>query len=74
MKTVLVVTQAFGDYAKGDQISDPEKMAAVLEANETHVVRTSVLDDDEVAAELAQAGAAPVADEPPASPKAKASK
>lgn len=45
MKTVLVVTHAFANYEKGAQISDPDEMAAALETNEAHVVRSLVEDE-----------------------------
>lgn len=44
MKTILVVTQPFADYARGDEISKPDAIAAALETNESHVVRRAVED------------------------------
>lgn len=41
MKTHLVVTQPFADYAKGEHITDPEKMAHALEHHHAHVVRVA---------------------------------
>lgn len=35
----LVVTQPFGDYAVGDEITAPEAVSAALEANPGSVVR-----------------------------------
>jgi hypothetical protein len=35
----LSVTQAFGDYARGDRITDPDTVAAVFESHPQNVVR-----------------------------------
>ncbi|QIY81502.1 hypothetical protein [Chromobacterium violaceum] len=38
----LVVKQPFGDYQRGEQISDPQKVADILAGeNESHVVKTA---------------------------------
>ncbi|WP_189339031.1 hypothetical protein [Chromobacterium amazonense] len=38
----LVVRQPFGDYQRGDQITDPQKVADILAGeNESHVVKTA---------------------------------
>lgn len=43
MKTVLVVTSAFGDHAKGDQIEgSADDLAAIREAHGAHVVPVQV--------------------------------
>jgi hypothetical protein len=47
MKTVLVVTVPFGDYAKGDQIEDAEAMEAALESHHAHVVRANPVEHPE---------------------------
>ena len=39
MAHALVVTQAFGDFAKGSVIEDPELVAAVGASHPAHVVR-----------------------------------
>lgn len=44
MKTILVVTVPFGDYAKGDQITDATAMEAALVDHDAHVVRTTIED------------------------------
>jgi hypothetical protein len=43
----LVVTIPFGDYAKGAEISDPAEVAAVLDANRSHVVVRAELPEPE---------------------------
>ena len=46
MKPVLVVTEPFGSYQRGDQISDAATMQSILASeNAGHVVRTNVPDD-----------------------------
>lgn len=37
----LVVTHAFGPYAVGDEITDPEIIQSVLETNGPQVVKTA---------------------------------
>ncbi|MBM2884098.1 hypothetical protein JFK97_06810 [Chromobacterium phragmitis] len=38
----LVVRQPFGDYQRGDKITDPQKVADILAGeNESHVVKTA---------------------------------
>ena len=39
MAHALVVTQAFGEYAKGSVIEDPELVAALGVSHPAHVVR-----------------------------------
>ena len=34
----LTVVKPFGDYARGDRITDPAEVAAVLESHPSHVV------------------------------------
>lgn len=38
----LIVTEPFAGYAKGEQISDPEKMKAALAGNASSVVAINV--------------------------------
>lgn len=45
MKTVLVVTTPFADYAKGDHITDPAEMDRVQEHHHAHVVRAHLEDE-----------------------------
>lgn len=59
MKTILVVTLPFADYAKGDHITDPDAIAKALETNASHVVRSKHPGDAFYAAEDAEAPAAP---------------
>jgi hypothetical protein len=41
----FIVTQAFGDYAKGDRIADPKAIQAVIDAGqEGYVVRVVTLE------------------------------
>lgn len=43
MRIGLVVLQAFGDFQKGDQISDAAKVAAVLDSESAaHVVKVDL--------------------------------
>lgn len=45
MKTVLVVSEPFGQYQRGDVIEDPAAMDAVMASeNANQVVRTQVPD------------------------------
>lgn len=46
----LVVTQPFGDYAVGDEITAPEAVEAVLESNPGSVVRRADVAPTEVSA------------------------
>lgn len=42
----LTVVQPFGEYAKGEKITDPKKIKAVLESeNAGHVVKTAARDE-----------------------------
>ncbi len=49
MAIALVVTQPFADYAKGDQITDPKTVAAILDGHSHRVVKTNVPDPAPVA-------------------------
>lgn len=40
----LVVTHAFGPYAVGDEITDPDAIKAALESNAPQVVKTASAD------------------------------
>ena len=45
MSLALIVTNAFGDFAKGDQITDPKAIADVLASDASaNVVRANVPD------------------------------
>lgn len=44
MATHLVVTDPFADYAKGDRITDPDKIKTALELQPNRVVRINVDD------------------------------
>jgi hypothetical protein len=44
MAFVLVVTQPFADYAKGDRITDADTIDKVLVHNHHHVVKVSAPD------------------------------
>ncbi len=59
MARVLVVTQAFGDYAKGARIEDPKLVESFLATHRHHVVPVLVPDPP---AQLAK-GAEPEADD-----------
>jgi hypothetical protein len=48
--TTLVVTQPFGDYAIGDQITAPDAVAAALESNPGSVVRRAEAEPEAPAA------------------------
>jgi hypothetical protein len=47
MSTALVVVHPFADYAKGDRITDAEKVQQVLRDQPTKVNKIVVPDDDE---------------------------
>jgi uridylate kinase len=73
MKTVLVVTQPFADYGKGDHITDPDAIKKALETNAKHVVRAThpgdgFYGDAEPKAAPKAKKAAPKATEPVAEP------
>lgn len=43
MEFHLVVHEPFGGYKKGDEITDPEKVAEILEGeNQSHVIKRAV--------------------------------
>jgi hypothetical protein len=46
MSTALVVVQPFADYAKGDRITDAEKVQQVLRDQPTKVNKIVVPDDE----------------------------
>lgn len=70
MKTVLVVTVPFADYAKGDHITDADAMVEALENHDGHVVQTQHPGEEFYAAGAEAEQPAP---EPPA-PARKAAK
>jgi hypothetical protein len=74
MKTILVVTQPFADYGKGDHITDADAIEAALDSNASHVVRAPHPGDEFYAEDAAEA--ADVEDEaappPPATSRRKA--
>jgi hypothetical protein len=41
----LTVKMPFGDYARGDRITDPETVAAVLESHPHHVVKHAPVEE-----------------------------
>lgn len=50
MARVLVVTNPFGDFGRGDRISDPAQIDAILAGhNRHHVIQTDHVDLDEPA-------------------------
>lgn len=77
MKTILVVTQPFADYARGDHITDPEAVAKALVDHGHHVVKAKhpgeafyapaeVEDDDEPETPAPKAKRKPAAEAPAA--------
>ncbi|QOR55281.1 MAG: hypothetical protein SHS37scaffold220_50 [Phage 67_12] len=54
MTIKLVVTSDFADYKRGDQITDPDTVAAIRDSNNaSSVVPVDVTDDDFVPVPLA---------------------
>jgi DNA-binding transcriptional regulator YhcF (GntR family) len=45
MATKLIVTEHFGTYKPGDEITDANEMAEALKINPSHVVRVPVHDN-----------------------------
>jgi len=48
MAIKLICTQDFGDYAKGQEITDPAEIDAVRELHAMHVVAVTVPDPEPV--------------------------
>ena len=46
MAIKLICTQEFGDYAKGQEITDPDEIAAVRADHAMHVVAVAVPDPE----------------------------
>jgi hypothetical protein len=70
MSIELVVTQPFADYARGNRITDPAKIAAVLLHHEHRVVKVAVPDAPPAPPPAPAPAPAPAAPPPPAPPPA----
>jgi hypothetical protein len=49
----LIVSGAFGDFRRGDRITDPELVAEALEKHPSHVIPIAVADEPEAEADEA---------------------